>query len=102
MQLIKNLIRHKLIQPGTWLGVRVNDHTRVQHRLRVERVCEDQVWACVPHSGEVIQVPDMHICEVDGMALHRACAQADLDAFGNKLAPKTRRGRKPKYVMMHK
>lgn len=98
MELIKNLITHKLIQPGTWLGVTDNQAHRVHHRLRVERISEYHIWACVPHSGQVIQVCAEHICEVDGMAMHRVCAQADLDAQGIKLKPQTRRGRKPKHL----
>ncbi len=98
MELIKNLITHNLIQPGTWLGVKTAHQHRVHHRLRVERVTACDIWACVPNSGEVIQVCAEHICEVDGMALSRVCAQADLDAQGMKLKPQTRRGRKPKHA----
>jgi len=98
MELIKNLITHKLIQPGTWLGIKMVNQHRVHNRLRVERVSECDIWACVPHSGEVIQVCAEHICEVDGMALPRVCAQADLDSHGVKLKPQTRRGRKPKHA----
>jgi hypothetical protein len=98
MELIKNLIEHKLIQPGTWLGVKTALDYRVHHRLRVERVSTEQVWACVPNSGQVVPISAEHICEVDGMSMHRVCAQADLDAQGFKLKPQTRRGRKPKHA----
>lgn len=98
MELIKNLITHKLIQPGTWLGIKTAQEYRVHHRLRVEQVSGYDIWACVPHSGSVIKVCAEHICEIDGMALARACAQADLDAQGVKLKPQTRRGRKPKHA----
>ena len=94
--LIENLIQHKLIQPGTWLGVKRNVDDKVHVRLRVERVSTDQIWACVPQSGQVVSVDQQLICEVDGMSLMRVCAQADLDASGEKLKPQTRRGRKPK------
>ena len=97
MELIKNLIAHKLIQPGTWLGVSTQTDHRVLHRLRVERVTTEHVWACVPHTGKVLCVPPTCLQEVDGMVLSRACAQADLNTQGEKLAPKTRRGRKPKH-----
>lgn len=98
MELIKNLIAHNIIQPGTWLGLKTSQEYRVHHRLRVEKVSDCGIWACVPHSGSVIQVCAEHICEVDGMAMHRVCAQADLDAAGHKLKPQPRRGRKPKHV----
>lgn len=98
MELIKNLIAHKLIQPGTWLGLKTAQAHRVHHRMRVERISTDQIWACLPYSGNVVAVCADHICEVDGMMLHRVCAQADLDVTGNKLKPQTRRGRKPKHT----
>lgn len=98
MELIKNLITHKLIQPGTWLGIKTTQQHRVHHRLRVEQISEFDIWACVPNSGSVIQVCAEHICEVDGMAISRVCAQADLDSQGVKLTPQTRRGRKPKHA----
>jgi hypothetical protein len=98
MELIKNLIECKLIQPGTWLGLKTAQEYRVHYRLRVEQVSAEQVWACVPHSGEVVPICAEHICEVDGMNLIRLCAQADLDAQGRKLKPQTKRGRKPKHA----
>lgn len=97
MELIKNLIQHKLIQQGTWLGVRAPTDRQVHHRWRVEQLSSDEIWACVPDQGRVVQVPLSHICEVDGMTLERVCAQADLDCTGEKLKPQTRRGRKPKH-----
>jgi hypothetical protein len=99
MELIKNLIQHKLIQTGTWLGVRSPSDRVVHHRWRVETLSCDEIWACVPEQGRVVQVPLSHICEVDGMTLERVCAQADLNHRGEKLAPQTRRGRKPKRLL---
>ena len=98
MELIKNLISHNLIQTGTWLGVTVPNTPKVQQRLRVERVQPDQIWACAQYSGQMVSVPLDAIQEVDGMVLHRLCAQADLDTQGNKRTPQTRRGRKPKHM----
>jgi hypothetical protein len=98
MELINNLIQHNLIRPGVWLGVHAPQSTRVQQRLRVDRVDANQVLMCVNTSGHLVAVAPEFIHEVDGMSLSRLCAQADLDAQGRKLKPQTRRGRKPKHA----
>lgn len=98
MELINNLIQHNLIRPGVWLGVCPPNSSRVQQRLRVERIDTHHVLSCVNASGQIVQVPPEVIHEVDGMALSRLCAQADLDTHGCKLKPQTRRGRKPKHA----
>jgi hypothetical protein len=94
--LIKNLIKSKLIQPGTWLGVSVPGHTQVHVRMRVCDIKSDQIWGHVPNQTQAVCIPDHVIQEVDGMHILRFCSQADLNAQGEKLLPKPRRGRKPK------
>jgi hypothetical protein len=94
--LIKNLIKTGLIQPGTWLGVSLPHRAQVHVRVRVCNIHSDQIWAHVPNQTQSIPVPDHVIQEVDGMHIQRFCAQADLNAQGEKLLPKPRRGRKPK------
>lgn len=96
MELIKNLIEHKLIKPGSWLGVSSNEKTPILSRLRVQKVNKDKIWACVPTQNKLVEVEFSHIQEVDGMRLQRFCAQADLDNKGVKLQHQIKRGRKPK------
>jgi hypothetical protein len=94
--LIKNLIRSKMIQPGTWLGVSLPNRAQVHVRVRVCDIHAGQIWAHVPNQTQAVWVPDHVIQEVDGMHINRFCVQADLNAQGEKLLPKPRRGRKPK------
>ncbi len=95
--LIKNLIQAKLIQPGTWLGISNVGHECIYQRVRVCEIDQNQIWAHVPTQVAPVPIPDHVIQEVDGMLMHRFCAQADLNPQGEKLKPKPRRGRKPKH-----
>lgn len=94
--IVKNLIKQQLIQKGTWLGVQLTQQHAVKN-WRVEQVLSSYEIMCWDHTqNQLIKCDSQQVVQVDGMSLHRFCAQADLDAQGEKIMHLVRRGRKPK------
>lgn len=95
--IVANLLEQKLIQSGTWVGVR-QAHVNICYTWRVHDcvVHEDTLICWNPQNNQLHVVHLQDIQEVDGMTLKRFCEQADLDVTGVKKPPRTRRGRKPK------
>lgn len=94
MTLVQTLMHQGRIKSGTWVGVKVSSH--MKHMVVHQIAPPDQVLLQDPRDLNLYKVHCDHICEVDGMQLHRYCAQADLNPDGTPIQNLTRRGRKRK------
>jgi len=91
-----NLIRQKLIGPGTWVGLD-SGHRHVIKRMAVLEITKDQRILAVDYTtNSTVSFDPALIVEIDGMALDRFLSQADLNSEGNKITGIKRRGRKPR------
>lgn len=94
MTVITTLMQSGHIKPGTWLGIRTRTHVR---QMVVTQVSPpDVILVSDPQDLTKYKVRCDHICEVEGMQLHRYLAQADLNPDGTPIQNLTRRGRKRK------
>lgn len=96
--LLKNLIERELVSPGTWVGIH-NKSGMVIKRLLINRIIDHSHLDVIdPGTNHNITLHCDMIKEIDGMSLHRFCAQASLNNEGEPITGVRRRGRRPKGV----
>lgn len=91
-----NLIKQKLISPGTWIGIKNGDRAVIK-RLSVIKITSDSEVLAVDYSNNTtVRLNTSVIAEIDGMTVGRFLQQADLNGDGEKITGIKRRGRRPK------
>jgi hypothetical protein len=94
--MFENLIKHRLVRKGTWLGV-AKLGEKVFTRVSMESITTDgHIVGMDCRTNQRVKFSALMVAEIDGMSLNRFLAQADLDSQGRKIENLVRRGRKPK------